>query len=127
MNKKKLLLFAFLAGMTAPLAQAETESAPAPSFEPALTRPAPPPFQPLLDCTSGYDIGDVDFNGEVEYDDLIKLLNCVFVNPASSGCLPCVADINCDTFYSPSDLVILFRFFFGVYSEFPTLKLSCPN
>ncbi|MGH8003766.1 MAG: hypothetical protein ACRECJ_03470, partial [Limisphaerales bacterium] len=84
-------------------------------------------FQPLLDCTSGYPLGDVDFSGKIAYDDVVKLLNCVFIYPTSPDCLLCVADINCDTVYSPSDLVLLMRFYFGIFSEFPQVKLRCPN
>ena len=127
MNKKKLLLSAALACLSVSLAQAEPASAPPAAFEPSLTEPAPAPFRPLLDCDSGYELGDMDFSEELEYDDLIKLLNCVFLYPTSPDCLMCVGDINCDTFFSPADLIILLRFYYSIYSEFPQAKLKCPD
>jgi hypothetical protein len=58
--------------------------------------------------------GDLDENGVLALDDIILLLNCLFLGNGS--CPPQFADVNCDAFLTPADVVVLLRSFFLIAS-----------
>lgn|GEM_PF-4018473 len=55
--------------------------------------------------------GDLDENGVLTLDDIVSLLNCVFLG--SGNCPPAFADVNCDAFLTPADVVVLLLTFFA--------------
>ncbi len=58
--------------------------------------------------------GDLDESGVLALDDIVSLLNCVFMGAGS--CPPAFADVNCDASHTPADVVVLLRTFFLVAS-----------
>ncbi|MGE5692434.1 MAG: SBBP repeat-containing protein [Candidatus Zixiibacteriota bacterium] len=56
--------------------------------------------------------GDLDENGVLALDDVVSLLNCVFLG--EGNCSPKFADVNCDASLSPADVVVLLLTFFAL-------------
>lgn len=54
--------------------------------------------------------GDLDQSGTLALNDIALLLNCIFFG--TGDCSPAFADINCDGFQSPVDVVILLNIFY---------------
>jgi hypothetical protein len=54
--------------------------------------------------------GDLDESGVLTLDDIVSLLNCIFLG--SGSCPPAFADVNCDASLSPADVVVLLLIFY---------------
>jgi hypothetical protein len=50
--------------------------------------------------------GDLDSNGAVNSNDIVLLLNCVFVDSSGPGCNLTYADMNCDGVLTSADVTI---------------------
>ena len=127
MSKKRLLFFLVLASLAASPVFTEPQTATGPEkpfyLEGILESPRiQPSFHPALDCTSNYMLGDLNENTFLDFQDVVLLINCVFINPNAPSCLVCIADLNCNKILTPSDVVLLIRFAIDP----PIFEIRCP-
>lgn len=120
-NKLLLLCAVFLLLSSAVWAGEETAFEPSLSQNPILQNLLP--LQPMEDCTANYIRGDLNGNKYWDFDDIVPMINCIFVDPRGGLCIPCVVDMNCDNFPTPVDVILLLRFVW----EPPIFEIKCPD